>query len=85
MFLVTLAQSHQYFNGFLVRGRIDHDLLKTTGQRAVFFNVFAVFIKRGRTDALDFSARQGWFQHVGCVNRTLGSTGPDQSMQLIDE
>ena len=63
----------------------NHDLLETAFQGTVFFNILAVLIKCGRTDALEFASCQHRLEQVGRIHGTFGLTGSDQVMKLIDE
>ena len=45
--------------------------LETALQRRVLFDVLAVFVKRGRADALNFAARQRGLEDVRRVDRSL--------------
>ena len=85
VFFVSFTESFEDRDRFFDRGWIDHDFLESTGQRAVFFNVLAIFIKRRGTDALNFAASQGWFEHVGGVDRAFGTAGTYQRMQFVNE
>ncbi len=85
MFFVAVAKSLQDFDRFFLAGRFDNDLLETSSQGVVFFDVLAVLVQRGRTDALDFAASQRGLEHVGRVDRTFGTTGTDQRVKFVDE
>jgi hypothetical protein len=85
MGFVAVAQTLEDFDRFLLRRRVDDDLLETALQGAVLFDVFAVFIERGGADALDFAAGQGGLEHVAGVNGAFGAAGADQGVQLVDE
>ena len=47
--------------------------------------MLAVLIQRGRADALDFTTRERWLQHVGGVDRPFGRSRANQRVQLINE
>jgi len=38
-----------------------------------------------RTDALQFTARQGGLEHVGCIHGALRCASTDDGVQLINE
>ena len=47
--------------------------------------MFPVFVERGRPYALDFPAGKRRFEHGRGVDRSLGGTGADEGMDLVDE
>jgi hypothetical protein len=47
--------------------------------------VLAVFVERGGADGAQLAARQHRLEHIRSVHRSLGSTGADDRMQLVDE
>src|SRR5699024_5251937 len=62
------------------------DLLETTLQRGVFFDVLAVLIECGGTDEAKFTARQHGFDHIAGVHGAFArGTCTDQGVQLIDK
>jgi len=69
MRFVAIAQTLQNLDRFFGGRRVDDDLLEAAFERAVFFNVLAVFVKRRRADALDLAASESGLQHVGGVDR----------------
>ena len=54
-------------------------------QRLVFLNELAVLINGGGTNALQFAVSQRRFQHVAGVNGTLGGSGANHGVNLINE
>ena len=52
---------------------------------ASFSMCFLYSFERGGADALQLSARQGRFQHVGGVDGALRAAGADDRVQLVDE
>ncbi len=82
---VLFLQAAQDGDGGLHAGLIDQHLLEAPLQRRVFFHVFAVFVERGGTDAVQLAARQRRFEHVAGVDRALGPARPDHGVQLVDE
>ena len=83
--LVFVLEAAQDTDGIVVRGRLHHDALEAPLQRAVFLDVLAVLIKRGRADALHLAAAERGLEHVRCVDRALGGAGTHEGMQLVDE
>ena len=83
--LVHLADALQDLDRLLDRRLVDHDGLEAALQGGVGFDVLAVFVQRGRADALQFAARQGRLEDVGGIHRRAGRTGTDQHVELVDE
>ncbi len=70
----------------ILDGRLgDEYRLEAARQRRVLFDVLAVFIQRGRADAVQFAARQRRLQQVGGIHRALGLARADQRVHLVDE
>ena len=67
------------------RRLVDQHLLEAALQRGVLLDVLAVFVERGRADAVQFAARQRRLEHVAGVDRALGLAGADHGVQLVDE
>ena len=81
---VALLQTPQDFDG-VVNRRLTHlHRLEPTLQGGIAFDVLAVFIERGGTDALELSAGQGWLEDVGSIDGTFRRAGADQGMHLVD-
>ena len=82
---VSFAKPFDDLNGFIVRSRFDNDLLETSSQRVVFFDVLAVLVQRGRTDALNFATSQSGLENVRCVDGTFSTAGTDKCVEFVDE
>ena len=82
---VTVAKTLQDVDGLRQRWLVDHDLLKTTSKGRVFFEVLAVLVKSGCTDGLKLATGKHRLQDRSRVNRTLGSAGANECVNLIDE
>ena len=63
----------------------DEHLLEAALQRGVLLDVLAVFVQRGRADAVQLAARQRRLEHVAGVHRAFGLAGADHGVQLVDE
>ena len=83
--LVLLLEPAQDRNGVRHRWLADEDRLEAPLQRRVLFDVLAIFIERGRADAMQLAPRQRRLQKVGRVHRAFGFPGTDQSVHLVDE
>ena len=81
----TVLKTTQDGDRILYGRLLHHDPLKTTLQCRILFDVFAVFVKGRRTDAAQFAACQHRFEQVGRIHRSLGLSGTDQIVDLIDE
>ena len=67
------------------RRLVDQHLLEAALERGVLLDVLAVFVERGRADAVQLAARQRGLEHVAGVHRALGLAGADHGVQLVDE
>ena len=85
MDLVFLLEAAQDRDRVLDRRLADEDRLEAPRQRRVLLDVLAVFVERGRADAMQLAARQRRLQHVGRVHRAFGLAGADERVQLVDE
>ena len=47
--------------------------------------MLAIFVERGRADAVQFAARQRRLQQVGRIHRAFGFSRADQLVHLVDE
>ncbi len=82
---VTIPQAVQHVDGVFLRRLFDEDRSKTTVERAVFLDVLAVFVQCGRTDGLQFAAREGGLHHIARVHCTTRCSCADELMQFVDE
>ena len=70
----------------LVHGRlVDAHGLESALERGVLLDELAVFVERGRADALEFAAGERRLEDVGGVHRALGTAGADDAVDLVDE
>jgi hypothetical protein len=83
--LIALFETAQNRDGVLHAGRSAVYRLEPTLERGVFFDVFPVFIERGRADRPELPAREGGLQQIGSVHRPLGGAGSHERVQLIDK
>jgi hypothetical protein len=66
--------------------RLAHEhFLEAALQRGVLLDVLAVFVERGRTDAMQLAARQRGLEHVAGIHRAFGLAGADHGVQFVDE
>jgi hypothetical protein len=83
--LVLFAQAAQNGNGVLDARLVDLHGLEAPFERGVLLDVFAVFVERGRADAVEFAARQHRLEHVARVHRALGLARADHGVNFVDE
>ena len=85
MDFVALLEPAQDGDGVFHRRLVHQHLLEAPLERGVFFDVLAVFIEGGRSDAVQLAARQCRLQHVARVHCPFGLAGADHGVQFIDE
>ena len=77
MRLVAFAQAAQNRNRIFDRRLVDDHRLKTSFERRVFLDVLAIFVKRRRADAPQFTAGQSRLEKL------TGIRGPSTGMMFI--
>ena len=85
MILVLLAKSLEDLDRLVHRGRIDDHRLEAALERAVLFDVLAILVQRGRTDALQLATRERGLEHVARVDRAFRRARTHERVQLVDE
>ena len=85
MGLVLLLEAAQDRDRVLDRRLGDEHRLEAPRQRRVLFDMLAIFVERGRADAMQFAARQRRLEQVRSVHRPVRLAGPDEGMHLVDE
>ena len=83
--LVALLQAAQDRDRVLDRGLVHQHLLEAPLERGVLLDVLAVFVERGRADAMQLAARERGLEHVARVHGAFGLAGADHGVQLVDE
>jgi hypothetical protein len=83
--LVLRANALEDEDGVVDGRRLDLHRLEATFERGVLLDVLAVFVERGRADALHLAAGERGLEDVRGVHRALGRTGADDGVQLVDE
>src|SRR5581483_4873971 len=63
----------------------DVNMLEAAFEGFILFDVFLIFVERGRAYAAQFAAGQCGLEHIRRVNRPLGAAGADQRVQLVNE
>ena len=85
MLFVLVLDVVQDLHGFFDRGRLHHDLLEPTFQRAVLFNVLTVFVEGGGSNALDFATSEGGLEHVGRIERATCAASSHDRVDFVNE
>ena len=85
MDFVALAQAAEDGNGVFDRRLIDQNGLEAAFESRVLFDVLAIFVERGRADAVQFAAGQHGLEQVAGVHGAFGLAGADDGVQLVDE
>ena len=85
MQLVFFLQAAQDRDRVLHRRLGDEHRLEAPRQRRILLDMLAVFVERGRADAMQFAARQRRLQQVRRIHRAVGLAGADQRVHLVDE
>ena len=83
--LVARLQAAQNRDGVFDARFTDVDRLETPFEGRVFFDVFAVFIQGGCTDAAKLSACELWLEQLRRVAGPFGRSGSDDGMKFIDK
>ncbi len=85
MDLIALPKPAQDADRVLDRRLADHDRLESALERRILFDVFPVFVQRGRADGVQFAAGEHRLQHVRCIHGSFRRAGSDDCMELVDE
>ena len=85
VFVIGL-QAFQNLNRILNRRLVHIDLLEPAHQGAVLFEVLAIFLVGGRTDATQLAARKRGLEQIGSIHRpAAGRTRTDHGVDFIYE
>ena len=63
----------------------DEHRLEAPFERGVLLDMLAIFVERGRADAVQFAAGEGRLEQVGRVHRAFAFARADQGVHLVDE
>ena len=83
--LVLLLEPAQDRDRVLDRRLADEHRLEAPLQRGVLLDILAVFVERGRADAVQLAARERRLEQVDGVHRAFGLARADQRVHLVDE
>ena len=82
---VSFFQATQYRDRILNRRFVDHNGLKTSFERRIFFDIFAVFVEGGCADAVQFASCKHRLEKVACVHTAFGFACADDGVKFIDK
>ena len=82
---ITFFQASQNRNRIFHPGLLHLNLLETSFQCRILFDVFSVFVEGGGPDAVQFSTGQHRFQQIPCIHRSLCLSGSNDIMQFVYE
>ena len=85
MGLVSVLEAAQDRDRVLDRRLGDEHRLEAPRQRRVLLDMLAIFVERGRADAMQFAARERRLQEVRGVHRAVRLAGADERVHLVDE
>ena len=85
VYLVALLEPAKDGDRILDARFLHHDRLEAALERGILLDVFTILIERGGSDRAKFSTRQLWFQEIGGIHRSLGGTGTDDGVKLVNE
>ena len=83
--LVFLLEAAQDRDRVLDRRLADEHRLEAPLQRRVLLDMLAIFVERGRADAVQLAAGERRLQQVRGVHRAFAGAGADQGVHLVDE
>ena len=63
----------------------DEHRLEAARQRGILFDMLAIFVERGRTDAMELAPRESRLQEVRCVHRAIRLAGANERVHFVDE
>ena len=69
----------------VTEGSPTNDRLEAALERGILLDVLAVLVERRGADRAQLAAGQHRLEHVGGVDGSLGRTGADDRVQLVDE
>ncbi|CAM2150949.1 hypothetical protein PT2222_250042 [Paraburkholderia tropica] len=82
---IFLLQTAQNRDGRFHRRFVDEHLLEAAFERGVLLDVLAIFVERGRADAMQLAARERRLEHVARVHRAFGLARADHRVNFVDE
>ena len=85
MLLVVALYASEQLRSLVYCGFEHRYRLEAAFERAVLFDVLAVFVEGGSADDLQLASRQRGLEHVGSVHRAFAVACADEIMHLVDE
>ena len=83
--LIFLLEAAQDRDGVGHRRLADEHRLEAPLERGVLLDMLAIFVERGRADAVQFAAGEGGLEQVRRVHRAFAFARADQGVHLVDE
>ena len=83
--LVTFLESSQNGDRVLYGGLFDQHGLKSSFQSGVLFDIFAVFVQCGRTNAVKLTSCQHGLQQIARIHRAVRFARTDDGVQFVNE
>ncbi len=82
---IALLQAAQDRDRVLDARLVHQHFLEAALERGILLDVLAIFVERGRADAMQLAARERGLQHVARIHGAFGLAGADHGVQLVDE
>ncbi len=82
---IFFFQATQNGNGILYRWLFNKNGLEATGKRGIFFDMFAIFIKRRRAHTMQFTTCQRRLQQIGRIHCAICFARADKRMHFINK
>ena len=83
--LVLLLEAAQDGDRVLHAGLVDEDRLEAPRECGILLDMLAVFVERGRADAVQLATGERGLQEVRRVHRAVRLAGADQRVHFVDE
>ncbi len=85
MIFISFLNISQYLQCFLRCSRVYYNLLETTFQSTILFNVFPIFIQSCCSNTLYFTSGKCRFQHIGCIQRSCCASRTNDCVNFINK
>ena len=85
MDLVALLKPTEDRNCILDARLLDHHRLEASLQSRIFLNILAILVECRGSNSAELTARKLRLEEVGGIHRSLGGSGTDNRVQLVDK
>ena len=85
MHLIFFLEAAQNRDGIFDSGLPYQDLLETSLQSGILFDIFSILVQCRGADAVQFSAGKRGFEHIPCIHGALCLACAHHGVQFIDE